>query len=138
MRELHTKRDGSQMTEQDIEYVMARIATMDDTKKNLDRAIREDKKYLREVMGEREELVTRSFTATTKSFKRQSVMKLDEIKKILGDEAADKVTRSSEVTYLNINQTKGPDWEPFIIDDLEMLPGWARDAYYMLHGELHA
>ncbi len=126
------------MTEQDIEYIMARIATMDDAKKNLDRAIREDKKYLREVMGEREELVTRSFTATTKSFKRQSVMKLDEIKKILGDEAADKVTRSSEVTFLNINQTKGPDWEPFKVDDIEMLPAWARDAYDMLHGELHA
>ena len=126
------------MTEQDIEYIMARIAAMDDAKKNLDRAIREDKKYLREVMGEREELVTRSFTASTKSFKRQSAMKLDEIRKILGDEAADKVTRSSEVTYLNINETKGPDWEPFKVDDIEMLPAWARDAYNMLHGELHA
>ena len=126
------------MTEQDIEYIMARIAAMDDAKKNLDRAIREDKKYLREDMGERKELVTRSFTATMKSFKRQSAMKLDEIRKILGDEAADKVTRSSEVTYLNINETKGPDWEPFKADDIEMIPKWAREAYDMLHGELHA
>ena len=63
---------GSQMTEQDIEYIMARIAVMDDAKKNLDRAIREDKKYIREVMGEREELVSRSYTASTTSLKRQS------------------------------------------------------------------
>ena len=126
------------MTEQDIEYIMARIAAMDDAKKNLDRAIREDKKYLREVMGEREELVTRSYTASTTSFKRQSAMKLDEIRDILGDEAADKVTRSSEVTYLNINPSKGPDWEPFKADDIEMIPKWAQEAYNMLHGELHA
>ena len=112
------------MTEQDIEYIMARIAVMDDAKKNLDRAIREDKKYIREVMGEREELVSRSYTASTTSFKRQSAMKLDEIRDILGDEAADKVTRSSEVTYLNINPTKGPDWEPFKADDIEMIPKW--------------
>ena len=69
------------MTRQDIEYIMARIAAMDDAKKNLDRAIRE--RTNREVMGEREELVTRSYTASTTSFKRQSAMKLDEIRDIL-------------------------------------------------------
>ena len=125
------------MTEQDIEYIMARIAAMDDAKKNLDRAIREDKKYIREVMGEREELVTRSYTASTKSFKRQSAMKLDEIRDILGDEAAEKVTRISEVTYLNIDPSKDPNWKPFKVDGLELLPAWAREAYNMLHGDLH-
>ena len=46
----------------DIEYVMARISAMSEAKKELDRAIKADKKYIREKMGDREELVTDSFT----------------------------------------------------------------------------
>ena len=69
----------------DIEYVMARISAMSEAKKELDKAIKADKKYIREKMGDREELVTDSFTASTYMFKRKQAMKLDEIRRVLGD-----------------------------------------------------
>ena len=128
---------GSQMSDtDDIEYVMARISAMSEAKKELDRAIRADKKYIREKMGDREELVTDSFTASTFLFKRKQAMKLDEIRKVLGDEAADSVTKTIEVEYLNINPTEG-ELEPWILQPGELLPDWAMTAYKMLHGNYH-
>ena len=55
--------NGSQMTEEDIEYIMARIYAMEEARKNLGRAIKEDKEYLLKAMGERDVLETPSFTA---------------------------------------------------------------------------
>ena len=128
--------NGSQMSENtdDIEYVMARIYTMKEAKKNLDREIRQDEKYLAKIMGDKEELKTPSFTASRKSFTRKSVVSLDDVIEILGDEVAEQLTRVSEVSYVSIAETL-EDFEPYMVENTALLPDWARRAYIMLQVE---
>ena len=115
----------------DIEYIMARIYAMKEARKNLDREIREDEKYLNEFMEGKEEHITRSYKASKKTFSRKSLKTMDEIALIINDEnVMDRLTKASEVSYVSVEENI--DFEPYQVDDLNLIPAWARVSYIEL------
>tara|TARA_B100000900_G_C19969398_1_gene469132 strand:- start:84 stop:476 length:393 start_codon:yes stop_codon:yes gene_type:complete len=119
------------MAEKDIEYIMARIYAMDEVRKNLARAIKEDKEYLLEIMGEKECLTTPSYTAKMKSRTQTRVMGIEHIRNILGRDAVDKITKTSTSRSLTITES-AHDFELFEVEDLELVPHWAKNPYIEL------
>jgi len=122
---------GSQMTEEDIEYIMARIYAMEEARKNLGRAIKEDKEYLLKAMGERDVLETPSFTAKMKTRTQTRLMGLEHIRNLLGTDAVNKITKTSTSRSLSIKETLH-NFEPFRVEDLELVPHWAKRQYIEL------
>jgi hypothetical protein len=128
-----THQNGSQMSERkadDIEFVMARIYAMKEAKKNLEREIREDEKYLREFMEGKEEHETPSYVAVRKSFVRESLKTLDEISLILGEDVVKRLTKKTDVSYVSIKENI--EFEPFVVESMDLLPKWAHRAYIEL------
>ena len=123
--------NGSQMAEEDIEYIMARIYAMEEARKNLGRAIKEDRDYLLEVMGERDVLETPSFTAKMKTRTQTRLMGLEHIRNLLGTDTVNKITKTSTSRSLSIRETLH-NFEPFQVEDLELVPFWAKTPYIML------
>ena len=111
----------------DIQYVMARIKAMEDARKNLARAIKEDKEYVREAMGEREVLETPAFTAKIVTRTSTRLLGIEHIRNLLGSSTVDKITKTSESKSLSIKETLA-NFEPFEVEDLELVPDWAKSA----------
>ena len=63
---------------------------MEEARKNLGRAIKEDRDYLLEVMGERDVLETPSFTAKMKTRTQTRLMGLEHIRNLLGTDTVNK------------------------------------------------
>ena len=110
----------------DIQYVMARIKAMEDARKNLARAIKEDKEYVREAMGEREVLETPAFTAKIVTRTSTRLLGIEHIRNLL-----DKITKKSESKSLSIKESL-VNFEPFEVEDLELVPDWAKQPYITL------
>lgn len=115
----------------DIQYVMARIKAMEDARNALARAIKEDKDYVRESMGEREVLETPAFTAKIITRTQTRVMGLEDVRNILGTETVNKITKTTESKSLSIKETL-VNFEPFEVEDLELIPDWAKQPYITL------
>ena len=111
----------------DIQYVMARIKAMEDARKNLASAIKEDKAYVREAMGEREVLETPAFTAKIVTRTSTRLLGIEHIRNLLGSTTVDKITKKSESKSLSIKETL-VNFEPFEVEDLELVPDWAKSA----------
>lgn len=115
----------------DIQYVMARIKAMEDVRNNLTKAIKEDKEYVQKAMGEREVLETPAFTAKIVTRTSTRLLGIEHIRNLLGSTTVDKITKTSESKSLSIKETLA-NFEPFEVEDLELVPDWAKQTYIAL------
>lgn len=115
----------------DIQYVMARIKAMEDVRNNLTKAIKEDKEYVQKAMGEREVLETPAFTAKIVTRTSTRLLGIEHIRNLLGSTTVDKITKTSESKSLSIKETLA-NFEPFEVEDLELVPDWAKQPYITL------
>ena len=116
------------MEEEDLEFIMARISAMKEAKKNLDKEIREEMKYIESMMRDRLELRVGSFKAKVGTRNRRGAMSLKKITEILGKEAAEKVTTESTSRFIEIVEVFD-GVEPFVIKPGDLVPKWVRSAF---------
>jgi len=119
---------------EDLEFSMARIRAMKEAKKNLDREIQEEMKYVESIMRDKTELKSGSFKATVVTRTRKGAMSIGKIAEILGKEAAEKVTTVSESRWIDITEVFD-DVEPFAIKPADLVPAWVHSAFKGLTGE---